>query len=187
LAGHAGRARGRRQREGDCRRSGFRHGGRARGSRCEQRGDGPLSQCTEIALFQSFSGEALLFDEIFVGLLGTESTGAGFGKLRFRVENGDETVIDELFTSANEAAEYFDGGVLEVGSLSLLDPGFPGHPPLPVLDLSVAFDVTSGELGSEFALDFVVAATVVPEPSTLLLVAIGIAVLSVGRGAKARC
>ena len=80
----------------------------------------------------------------------------------------------------------FDGEILDVGSLLLLDPGFPGHPPIPVLDLRIGFDLTAAELGSGFSLDFIVAATAVPEPTTLVLVALGIAVLSLRRSGTGR-
>jgi hypothetical protein len=124
--------------------------------------------------------EVSVLQDVMIGFMNPEFFGSGFDSLRFRASNRDETLINVSFDELDEALVYFDDRVLDLGGFGAgcTEP-IPGLPSFCLLSsLELIFDWTSDEQGAGFGLDLIVGLTPVPEPSSVLLVALGLAVLA---------
>ena len=115
--------------------------------------------------------------EVVVRFLNPESLASGFDELHFRAELRDQIVVDETFDELVQAIAYFDDRVLELGTFGI-DTGDTFHPTAP---LRLSFDLTTSEQGAGFGLDLLVGLTAIPEPSTALLLVLGLFVLGARR------
>jgi hypothetical protein len=113
---------------------------------------------------------------LYLGLLNPEAGSTGFDSLRFLVDKDGESLVDRVFADSNEALEFFDDQALDLGDLT-----YPGS------TIRLLMELTASDPGAGFGSDLLVAWGTVPEPSTLLLVALGMACLAVRqRSAGAR-
>jgi hypothetical protein len=99
----------------------------------------------------------------------------GFGSLRVRVDlggaifdNDTHVLIDETFNDADDARSYLAGLVLDP-----LGPCGRGCES----ELKLAFEFTSEAEGAHFSVGWLLGVQSIPEPSTALLVALGLCVL----------
>jgi hypothetical protein len=114
-----------------------------------------------------------------LGLLDAEFDGTPFEQLALDVEVDGESVFAEEFTSVEAARTALDDRYIDLG---VAGPG-PDAP-----DLRVRWNLVGGQTGASYALDFLVATQVVPEPGTALLLLGGLGLLSRRRrpGSSAR-
>jgi hypothetical protein len=128
-----------------------------------------------------YAREADGLQQVTVGFLNPESLGSGFDSLRLRANLGLETVLDVSFDELNDALAYFDDRVLDLGDSPdpcFESPGFGRRDFCFFTPLELIFDWTGSEAGAGFGVDVIVGVTPVPEPSTALLFAIGLAVMA---------
>ena len=99
----------------------------------------------------------------------------GFDQLLFRVEFGDQTVVERRFDDEAEAIAFFDDRLIRFDPSQFLpDFGFFSGV------LGVSLETITDELGGGVSLDLAVAT--VPEPGTALLLVLGLAALVRRRG-----
>jgi hypothetical protein len=115
-------------------------------------------------------GASSLFDQLVVGLFDPTFSGEGFEALSFRIEREGATIVERSFDDLASALAFFDDGVLELGQWRS---GLVGD-----LELRFLLDLRAGDAGSSFSFAGAVGTSAIPEPSTLALVACGIAVLA---------
>lgn len=116
---------------------------------------------------------SVLDEGILLGFLNPDFAG-DFGSLRFRATLGQESLVDVTFADVDAALAYFDDRVVALE-------GFPDDPSGSPFDsaLNLSFAWNGTETGSSrFGVDLLVGLTPVPEPSTALLLAFGLAVLA---------
>jgi hypothetical protein len=106
---------------------------------------------------------------LFLGLLNPEIADGGFDTLRFLIEKDGQTLLDRVFTDPAEALLFFDDQALDLGDLS------------PTSIVRLRLELAASDASAGFAADFLVVQGTVPEPSTWLLVGVGIAWLAVRR------
>jgi hypothetical protein len=104
------------------------------------------------------------------GFLDPEPVDSGFDELSFRIEKAQDTIVEETFLDVAAAVAFFDDRVLELGHLES-----SAHPS--ANRVRFVFDLTTDDPGAGFLVDMVVAATVIPEPATILLLAMGAAAI----------
>jgi hypothetical protein len=114
-----------------------------------------------------------VLQDAIVGFMRPEFIGDGFDSLRFQAKLRGQMLADESFEELDEALAYFDDRVLDLGNFSI---GI--NPPPTYSPLELFFDWTGSEQSGGFGVDFIVGVTPVPEPSTALLLAIGLAALA---------
>jgi hypothetical protein len=115
---------------------------------------------------------------VWIGFFAPELSGDGFESLRLRLARNGVSVADLVFTDPDQARSHLDQLALDLGAI-LTDP-LPGEPP-PLIGMArfaVDLDLVARERNDAFGVGFIVGATAIPEPSTLLLVAIGLVVLA---------
>ena len=115
---------------------------------------------------------------VWIGFFAPELAGDGFESLRVRLGRNGASVLDLVFTDPDEASSELDQLALDLGAI-LTDPP-PGElPPLIGTGYFTAdFELRVRDFNDAFGVGFIVGSTPVPEPSTLLLVALGLAVLA---------
>jgi hypothetical protein len=118
---------------------------------------------------------------VWVGFFAPELAGDGFESLRVRLSHDGASVMDLVFTDPDTAREELDQLALDLGAI--LDdppsgdlPGFPGAG-----HFAVDFDLVVRDPDDSLGIGFLVGSTPIPEPSTLLLVGFGLAVLAFRR------
>jgi hypothetical protein len=120
---------------------------------------------------------------VWVSFFAPELEGEGFESLRVRLARNDVDVLDLLFTDPDEARAALDQLAFDLGAIR--DPPPPeGEPQPPLLGtgtFTIDFDLLVREVDDSFGVGFLVGSTPIPEPSTLLLVGIGLAVLALRR------
>jgi hypothetical protein len=112
-------------------------------------------------------------ENLVVSFLSVEVGDEDFEELRFRIRNGETTLVDEDFDEADDAVDFFQR-TLELA----LGPG------VVTLDLHFVLELESESAGSGFSTLFALGTTVIPEPSTGALLALGLLLIAVRR---ARC
>ena len=136
-------------------------------------GDGSLSQSARIEIIPNVFQVSVLQD-VVLGFVKPESIGTGFDSLHFRAAMGDTALADVTFDDPDAARVYFDDRVLDLGSFVI-----GGVPPVFFRSaLVLEFDWIGSELGSAFGVDWIIGLTPIPEPSTALLLALGLAVMA---------
>jgi hypothetical protein len=126
--------------------------------------------------------EVSALQDVILGFSNPQFLGAGFDSLRFRANNRDETLIDVSFDELDEALDYFDDRILDLGGFAAgcTDGGGFGRRDFCfVSPLELIFDWTGSEQGDGFGVDLIVGLAPIPEPSSVLLMALGLAVLAV--------
>jgi hypothetical protein len=106
--------------------------------------------------------------DLLVGLFAPSFEGAELDSLRFQIWELGEVVVDETFTDAAVALAFFGDHVLDLGAFDASA--------LSELSLGFVFELTSDDPGARFTTQLVFAS--VPEPGTLSLLAIGLALVS---------
>jgi hypothetical protein len=115
---------------------------------------------------------------LVVGAFDFAVVGDGFDALGFRIEKfGTPFGEAQTFDSLEQALAFFEAAVFDVGM------GLGGSPSFDAPQLRLIFDLTVAE-GDAFGMQ-VALMTLVPEPSTGLLVGLGLLVLGVRRRARA--
>lgn len=148
-------------------------------ARLQEEDGAPATQSAKLEFVPS-GLQVSVFPDAVVGLMNPEFLGSGFDSLRFQANVGGETLVDESFDELDEALAYFDDRVLELDGIGAgcTEPG-PGRPSFCfVSPLELIFDWTGSEQGSGFGVDLIVGLAPIPEPSSVLLVALGLAVLA---------
>ena len=117
---------------------------------------------------------------LVLGLLGSSLNGE-FEELRFRVErqigaDPFEEIVDAVFTDADAWLAYFDDHAIDLGPLDAAG----GES----VRLNLFLEMLGDDSSAEVSADFIVGVAV-PEPSTALLVATGLALLA-ARAARTR-
>jgi hypothetical protein len=119
--------------------------------------------------------EAVSLDEdaLVLGLL-SSSISDEIGELRFQVRIGTggpiSTVLDEVFTDSAAWLAFFEDRALELGPL--------GAGAVDQVHLSISLELLGDDPAASVSADFIVGFTAVPEPSTALLMACGLALLA---------
>jgi hypothetical protein len=86
--------------------------------------------------------------ELKVGLLDPEYTGAGFDSLQFLIQREDSIIENQTFTTLTDALNYFDDNVLPFGAI---DNSVSGS-----LDLTFSMQLTSSHVGDSFNMNFLI-------------------------------
>ena len=92
---------------------------------------------------------SLVGDDLVLGLMDNQASGAGFSSLTFEVLVGNSTVVDQNFTSLSAAQAYFSDDALDLGTITS---GVANS------TVEVEFDLTASTNGSGFGEDFVLGA-----------------------------
>jgi hypothetical protein len=120
--------------------------------------------------------------QVVIGFMNPEFLLSGLDSLRFLAMHDGRLLADEQFDEVEEALDYFDDRVLNLGSGFEPECSIPGRPgesascfvsPL-VLDIAWR----GSEQGSGFGVDLIVGLAPIPEPGTALLLVVGLAVLA---------
>jgi hypothetical protein len=111
------------------------------------------------------------FDQLVVGLFDPIFSGEGFEELDFQIEREGTTIVNEHFEDLVSALAFFDDEVLELGAWG---DGIVGD-----VDLRFALALRSGDPGASFSFGSAIGISAIPEPSTLVLLAIGLVWLAV--------
>jgi hypothetical protein len=127
---------------------------------------------TSNAIFNISTG-TLPAGYVSAALLGSSFVDAGFDSLRFRIINGAATVVDETFTTAAAAENYFDDTLVNLGVLDSTHN----------LQLTFETDFTTNTPDSEFYATMLtgITAQAVPEPPAWALLTAGLSVLLAAR------
>lgn len=124
---------------------------------------------TAVAGLRTHLGEG---ETIFIGLLGLQVEGQGFGTLSFSVRNGSSNMLlSESFTTLEEAQAYFTDRPITLD-------GLQGN-----VDLGLSFTMT-GSLWQEARINYVIG--VIPEPSTHALMGLAFGGVFAARRWQAR-
>ena len=119
--------------------------------------------------------------DLLVGLMNPAITGGGFDLLQFALLVEDTALIDLTFTDPAAALAYFADHVLDFGVIArFIQQPDPGAEPIP-LDVLARFTITTSAPGDGFSTQVLVANSVVPEPASALLFALGVGTLGVRR------
>jgi hypothetical protein len=119
---------------------------------------------------------------VWVSFFAPELEGEGFESLRVRLARNDVDVVDLLFTDPDEARSGLDQLAFDLGAIRDVPP--PGDPQPPLLaagNFTLDLELLVRDVDDSFGVGFLVGSTPIPEPSTLLLVGIGLAVLAFRR------
>jgi hypothetical protein len=120
-----------------------------------------------------FENDAIANDPlegVYVSFLATQIPDAVFVDVNFRIENAGENLIDEIFSSADEARVFFEA-VIDLGELSAqLSAQF--------VDLRFILEMPETQEGSGFGIYLAVGTVVVPEPGTGVLMLIGLVLMA---------
>jgi hypothetical protein len=120
---------------------------------------------------------------VWVSFFAPELDGDGFESLNVRLSRNQVDVLDLLFTDPEEAQDGLDQLALDLGAIR--DPPPPeGEPQPPLLGtgtFTIDFDLRVRDVDDSFSVGLLVGSAPIPEPSTLLLVGLGLAVLAFRR------
>lgn len=109
---------------------------------------------------------------LVVSFLSIELGTTAFEALRFQVRNGETSLFDETFSEVGAAVDFFDGTLdLALG---------PGVVPL---DLHFVLELQSGGANSGFSTLFALGTMPIPEPSSAILLFVGLLLLA-ARGSR---
>ena len=118
---------------------------------------------------------------LLVGLLDSTSFGSGFQSLEFKITENGVMVVDDTFSTASAAQNFFHDRVLNLGNFSST---------LPLnLTFDLALTATTIGTGTGFGELFVFGADppiATPEPNSLWLLLLGIGLVGVGPLWRAR-
>jgi hypothetical protein len=121
-----------------------------------------------------------VLDEVFLGFLDPVSTGSRFDELHLFVGMGDETIVDEFFINVQDALAFLDDKAILLSDLE------PGNSPQRH-EIRVGLSFVTDDPSAGFGVDFLIGATPIPEPSTFLLLLVGLASAAVvARGGRLR-
>jgi hypothetical protein len=116
---------------------------------------------------------------VWIAFFAPALTGDGFESLRVRLARNDDSLLDLVFTDPDQALDQLDQFALDLGAILTL-PSDGSLPPISgTRHFTVDFDLVVRDLDDSFGVGFLVGSTPIPEPSTLLLFALGLAVLAV--------
>lgn len=121
---------------------------------------------------------------VWIAFFAPELAGEGFESLRVRLAHDDVSVFDLVFTDPDAARSHLDQLALDLGAILTPPPGGELPPLVGSGHFAVAFDLVVRDLDDSFGVGFLVGSTPIPEPSTLLLVALGLAAFAM-RGRRA--
>ncbi len=115
-------------------------------------------------------------ENLIIALLDSAADGGGFDVLDFEVTVEGNLVVDEQFTDLAAALAFFNDNVIDLGALDVLVSDG-------ILDIVFDMDLTSNDPGDGFRYDLAFG-NAIPEPSTALLLALGLVALAHRRRAS---
>jgi hypothetical protein len=83
---------------------------------------------------------------LMIGFFGAQSTGNGFDEMLLDLRSGDNTIVDETFSTLQQAADFFDDALFEYGPMSELGDNFR---------LELEFSLTLSDAADSFEFEFV--------------------------------